>query len=64
MIEGILFDEDGRLPVWGVVNSKGQPFYSFKLTEEDEFVMFPNSKANNPKAPKFIIMRSNSKRGA
>lgn len=62
MLEGIMFDEEGRIPVWGVVSTSGKPFYSFKLTDEDEFVMFPNN-TNNPKAPKFVIKRTMKKEG-
>lgn len=62
MIENILFDENGGLPVWGVVSTSGKPFYSFKLTDEDEFVMFPNT-TSNPKAPKFTIKRAAKREG-
>lgn len=57
MIENALFDDKGGIPVWGVKTASGNPFYSFKLTEEDEFVLFPN-KSDNAKAPKFILKRS------
>lgn len=62
MIENTLFDENGTIPVWGVKTASGNPFYSFKLTEEDEFVLFPN-KSDNPKAPKFTLKRSVKKEG-
>ncbi len=62
MIENALFDDNGGIPVWGVVSANGKPFYSFKLTEEDEFVLFPNN-TSNPKAPKFILKRANKKEG-
>ena len=51
-----LFDDNGNIPVWGRVSSGGKPYYQFKLTEKDSFIMFPQDN-NNPKAPKFILKK-------
>ena len=57
MLEGIQFDDKGAIPVWGCRTASGNVMYNFKLTADDEFVMFPNI-GNNPKAPKFHIKRA------
>lgn len=62
MLEGIQFDDKGAIPVWGVRTASGSVMYSFKLTDDDEFVMFPNI-GSNPKAPKFNIKRAIKKEG-
>lgn len=52
-----LFDETGCLPVWGHTSSTGKPYYVFKLTEEDKYIMFPQHQ-QNPKSPRFVIKKS------
>lgn len=56
-----LFDENGNIAVWGKVSSSGKPFYTFNLTEEDKYIMFPMI-SENPKAPKFILKKTDSKK--
>ena len=46
-----LFDENGSIAVWGKVSASGKPFYTFNLTNDDKYIMFPMV-SNNPKAPK------------
>lgn len=53
-IENMLLDEKGNIPVWGHATKEGRPYYTFKLTDEDSFVLFPNT-STNPKAPKFTL---------
>ena len=62
MIENELFDESGNIPVWGNKSASGKPFYTFKLTEEDSYVLFPFT-SDNPKAPKFHLKKSYPKEG-
>lgn len=53
-IDNLLVDDKGNIAVWGHQSASGKPYYTFKLTDTDEFVMFPNT-STNPKAPKFTI---------
>ena len=55
-IDNLLMDKNGYIPVWGSQSKNGSVYYTFKLTDEDEFIMFPNT-SNNPKAPKFSIKK-------
>ena len=52
--EKMTLDQNGNIPVWGKMSNGGKPFYTFQLTQEDKFIMFPQV-TKNPKAPKFII---------
>ena len=52
-----LFDESGCIPVWGRVSSSGKPYYQFKLTSKDAYIMFPMTQ-QNPKAPKFVLRKT------
>ena len=54
-----LFDENGSIAVWGKVSASGKPFYTFNLTDEDKYIMFPMV-SNNPKAPKFVLKKVDS----
>ena len=54
-----LFDENGSIAVWGKVSASGKPFYTFNLTDDDKYIMFPMV-SNNPKAPKFILKKVDS----
>lgn len=54
-----LFDKDGNLPVWGHVSGSGKPYYTFQLTSEDKYIMFPMNQ-QNPKAPKFSLKKVDS----
>lgn len=54
-----LFDENGSIAVWGKVSSSGRPFYTFQLTSEDKYILFPMI-SENPKAPKFILKKVDS----
>ena len=54
-----LFDENGSIAVWGKVSASGKPFYTFNLTTDDKYIMFPMV-SNNPKAPKFILKKVDS----
>ena len=57
-----LFDESGCIPVWGHTSSSGKPYYTFKLTSKDSYIIFPCT-INNPKAPKFQLRKTdNTKR--
>lgn len=57
-----LFDEQGNIPVWGKISASGKPFYVFSLTEEDKYIMFPMVN-QNPKAPKFILKKTDKDKG-
>lgn len=57
-----LFGDDGCLPVWGHVSASGRPYYTFKLTEKDSYIMFAQNQTN-PKAPKFILRKVDSEKG-
>lgn len=61
MIEGMLFNEDGCIPVWGHQSATGKPYYTFKLTNEDSFILFPYT-GSNPKSPKFQLRKTDSKK--
>lgn len=52
-----LFDDTGCIPVWGHTSSSGKPYYKFKLTEKDHYILFPMSQ-QNPKAPKFVLKKT------
>lgn len=52
-----LFDENGNIAVWGHMSSSGKPYYTFKLTNEDSYIMFTQT-YNNPKGPKFILKKT------
>lgn len=54
-----LFDEQGNIAVWGHISSSGKPYYTFKITEKDSYIMFPMVN-QNPKAPKFILKKTDS----
>ena len=54
-----LFDENGSIAVWGKVSASGKPFYTFNLTYDDKYIMFPMV-SENPKAPKFILKKVDS----
>lgn len=54
-----LFDEKGNIAVWGKVSASGNPFYTFQLTNEDKYILFPMV-SNNPKAPKFVLKKVDS----
>ena len=54
-----LFDENGSIAVWGKVSASGKPFYTFNLTDDDKYIMFPMV-SNNPKAPKFVLKKVDS----
>lgn len=54
-----LFDENGSIAVWGKVSASGKPFYTFNLTNDDKYIMFPMV-SENPKAPKFILKKVDS----
>ena len=60
-IEGTeeMFDKNGNIPVWGQVSSSGKPYYTFRLTDKDKYIMFTQTQ-QNPKAPKFIIRKVDS----
>ena len=36
-----LFDESGCIPVWGHTSASGKPYYTFKLTNKDSYIIFP-----------------------
>lgn len=57
-----LFDDKGNIAVWGKVSSSGKPFYTFQLTNEDKYILFPQT-YDNPKGPKFILKKVNSEKG-
>ena len=57
-----LFDETGCIPVWGHTSASGKPFYTFKLTEKDSYILFPYT-GNNPKAPKFQLRKTDATKG-
>ena len=54
-----LFDEKGNIAVWGKISASGNPFYTFQLTNEDKYILFPQ-KYDNPKGPKFILKKVDS----
>lgn len=54
-----LFDDKGNIAVWGKISSSGKLFYTFQLTNEDKYIMFPQT-YDNPKGPKFIIKKVDS----
>lgn len=56
--EELALDENGNIPVWGRMSAGGKIYYSFNLTPEDKFIMFPQVN-KNPKAPKFVLKLSN-----
>ena len=56
-----LFDNTGCIPVWGKVSSSGKPFYTFQLTKEDKYILFPQHQ-QNPKAPKFVLKKVDSEK--
>ena len=57
-----LFDEKGNIAVWGKVSASGKPFYTFQLTDEDKYILFPQT-YDNPKGPKFILKKVDSNKG-
>lgn len=57
-----LFDEKGNIAVWGKISASGKPFYTFQLTDEDKYILFPQT-YENPKGPKFILKKVDSNRG-
>ena len=57
-----LFDEKGNIAVWGKISASGKPFYTFQLTEEDKYILFPQT-YENPKGPKFILKKVDSDKG-
>ena len=57
-----LFDDKGNIAVWGRVSVSGKPFYTFQLTEEDKYILFPQT-YENPKGPKFILKKVDSNKG-
>ena len=56
-----LFDESGCIPVWGSVSASGKPYYHFKLTEKDKYILFPMHQ-QNPKAPKFVLKKADAEK--
>lgn len=58
MIEDVneLFDEGGCIPVWGNKSATGKPYYTFKLTEKDSYILFPFT-GQSTKAPKFQLRK-------
>lgn len=54
-----MFDKNGNIPVWGQVSASGRPYYTFRLTDRDKYIMFTQTQ-QNPKAPKFIIRKVDS----
>lgn len=56
-----LFDEKGNIAVWGKISASGKPFYTFQLTDEDKYILFPQT-YENPKGPKFILKKVDSNR--
>lgn len=57
-----LFDEKGNIAVWGKISASGKPFYTFQLTDEDKYILFPQT-YENPKGPKFILKKIDSNKG-
>lgn len=57
-----LFDEKGNIAVWGKISASGKPFYTFQLTDEDKYILFPQT-YENPKGPKFILKKVDSDKG-
>lgn len=57
-----LFDDKGNIAVWGKISASGKPFYTFQLTEEDKYILFPQT-YDNPKGPKFILKKIDSDKG-
>lgn len=57
-----LFDEKGNIAVWGKISASGKPFYTFQLTDEDKYILFPQT-YENPKGPKFILKKVDSNAG-
>ena len=57
-----LFDEKGNIAVWGKMSASGKPFYTFQLTNEDKYILFPQT-YDNPKGPKFILKKVDSNKG-
>lgn len=57
-----LFDEKGNIAVWGKISASGKPFYTFQLTNEDKYILFPQT-YENPKGPKFILKKVDSNKG-
>lgn len=57
-----LFDDKGNIAVWGKISASGKPFYTFQLTEEDKYILFPQT-YENPKGPKFILKKVDSDKG-
>lgn len=51
-----LFDETGCIPVWGNTSATGKPYYTFKLTNSDKYILFPST-SQNPKSPKFQLRK-------
>lgn len=64
MIEDVneLFDETGCIPVWGHTSASGKPYYTFKLTSKDNYILFPCT-IHNPKAPKFQLKKTVTEKG-
>ena len=58
-----LFDEKGNIAVWGKISASGKPFYTFQLTDEDKYILFPQT-YENPKGPKFILKKVDSDKGS
>lgn len=56
-----LFDENGCIPVWGNVSSSGKPYYHFKLTDSDKYILFPMHQ-QNPKAPRFVLKKADAEK--
>ena len=57
-----LFDEKGNIAVWGKISASGKPFYTFQLTDEDKYILFPQT-YENQKGPKFILKKVDSNAG-
>ena len=57
-----LFDEKGNIAVWGKISASGKPFYTFQLTDDDKYILFPQT-YENPKGPKFILKKVDSNKG-
>lgn len=57
-----LFDDKGNIAVWGKISASGKPFYTFQLTNEDKYILFPQT-YENPKGPKFILKKVDSNKG-
>ena len=57
-----LFDDKGNIAVWGKISASGKPFYTFQLTQQDKYILFPQT-YENPKGPKFILKKVDSNKG-